>query len=262
VPSLAERQYRAQQALAAFRAAAPPGVWPQLAGQQIADEIAQRLNDPFLVNQEPEPLCGPAVIVFELVRKQPDRYVAICQELFEYGGFSAETAWVEAPDDLLQRAVPGPMAQVDWMLMATMRDTENLIFDADPDSSFGDVYGITMPWAMKEWTRELLGCSAVECTSTAFWGEEDALIEARDTVQAGGVAFVLIDKALLKKTSPWPYYPNHWMALLDVVSIQEGGWFRDGQYHFNVYSWGGSEPVNVGEERFEDCFFGVVTGHL
>jgi hypothetical protein len=122
---------------------------------------------------------------------------------------------------------------------------------------------------MKKWARELLGCYAVEFTSTAFYGEKDALIEARDTVQAGGVAFVLIDSALLDTTSSLLYFPNHWVALLDVESIQGGEWYwdwgpryREGQYCFNVYSWGRSEPVSVGEERFEDCFFGVVTGNL
>jgi hypothetical protein len=246
-PSPADRLRRAWQALEAFRIhSSPTQVWPRLSKATLVDEIVQRLKDPFCINQRSEPLCGPAAIVFELRRKRPDRYVSFCQALFEQGGFSGATTWVEAEGDLRQRVAPGTMAQVDWMLMATMRDAENLLFDVDPDSSFQAVAGMTLPWAMEGWARELLGCSTVEFTSTEVWGEEDALVEARDTVQGGGVAFLCINAELVDNrcsSAPWNFWPNHWVALLGNVSIQDGGWYwdwgpryREGHYYFYMYS--------------------------
>jgi hypothetical protein len=270
-PSPADRLRQARQALEAFRTRPSPAhIWPRLSKTALVTEIAQRLDNPFWVHQQSEPLCGPASIVFELVQKRPERYVSFCQALFEQGGFQGVNAWVGAEADLRQRPNPGTMAQVDWMLMATMRDAENLFFDVDSDSAFEALAGMTLPGAMQGWARELLGCSAVEFTSTEVWGEQDALKEARDTVQRGGVAFLCINSLLLEnRCSSWDFWPNHWVALRGNVSIQDGGWYwdwgpryREGHYRFDVYSWGRTLTVDVGEGCFEDYFFGVVTGDL
>jgi hypothetical protein len=82
----------------------------------VLAEMKIRLNDPFQVNQGQQPFCGPASILFELVRKQPLRYVQICRSLFETGSFKGKPDGIEALYRLRQSRGRLRMGQADWMI--------------------------------------------------------------------------------------------------------------------------------------------------
>jgi hypothetical protein len=256
-----------QLALTAFEKSVAPGVWPELDKATILSEIQARVKPstptqgPFLVNQGPQPLCGPAAVVFELVRKRPDRYIRYCRDLFETGAFDGDSERVEATTHLLRSRVPKNMSQVDWMLMATLRDSENWFFDVDADGGL-IANGISTPWEMKGWADNVLGCHSVEYISTFLWGEEDAIREADQIVASGGVAFLMIHSALVGNDDPFVSYPDHWIGLLGSLSITEDSEDDTDYLQFNIYSWGRKIQVYVDEDRFEDYFFGVVAGRL
>ena len=67
---------------------------------------------------------------------------------------------------------------------------------------------------------------------------------------------------MLGKPEPFVGYPNHWVSFLGNLHIDEGVWYRwdDGHIRFDCYSWGRTLHVNIGEGKFEDYMFGVVTG--
>jgi len=134
-----------QSALDAFRNSPRPGVWPHIARADLIADMEDKLDDAFRVYQGNTPFCGPAAIVFELVSRQPARYVQICQELYETGSFQALTEEIEACEDLLNSEVPPPdsntsipISEADWMLMATLRDHANLFFDVETASPSGE----------------------------------------------------------------------------------------------------------------------------
>jgi hypothetical protein len=146
------------------------------------------------------------------------------------------------------------------MLMATMRDTENAIFDVEENS--GPIAGITTPWEMKGWGFEILGCNRVDFKSTSIYGEFEAMRKAERIRNQGGVAFLMIHSAMLGSSDPVMGYPNHWVAYLGGLHIDEGIWWRwdSGHIKFNCYSWGRTMLVDLGEDPFEDYIWGVVTG--
>ncbi len=80
------------------------------------------------------------------------------------------------------------------MLAATMREDENVSEDVDDG---GDYESYTLPGAMERWTHDLLGLDSQlqTCYST---DELKALQVARHAVDAGGVAFMLIDSNLIR----------------------------------------------------------------
>jgi hypothetical protein len=259
-------------ALTAFQNSTQAGLWPKLSKTTILSELRARVNNPFRVSQGSKPLCGPAAIVFELARRNPARYIYYCRDLFERGTLYGYRHSVSASAHLRNSRVASTMSQVDWMLMATLRESENWIIGNELDADSGTVaMGVTTPGEMVEWTENILGCRNVDHERSLIFGEVDALREGRDAVAAGGVAFLLIDTDLLPdQGNPILSIPEHWVSLLGNVTINEGHWdwtwtgphYRYGHMKFDVYSWATSYPIDVGEKRFENDMFGVVTGRF
>ncbi len=255
-------------ALADFETSNAKSVWSSLDKNQVLAEMKIRLNDPFQVNQGQQPFCGPASILFELVRKQPLRYVQICRSLFETGSFQGQTRRIEALYRLRQSRGRLRMGQADWMILATLRDSENLLFSVEPDGPdiLRNLAGMTKSWEMKGWTREILGYRKVKHIPTYLYGEFEVLNEAAAVIASGGVVFALITASGLLGTGNKPLlpYPNHWITLVGNISIQGGDWLdkERGRISLDVYSWARKYHIDLDEEPFEDYFWGVVMGSM
>jgi hypothetical protein len=252
-------------AVADFEQSNTPGVWTSIDKKQLLLEMRSRLVDPFQVNQGGQPFCGPASILFELIRKQPLRYVQICRNLFETGSFQATTARIQASKRLCQSRGRLRMGQADWMILSTLRESENVIFPVEPDAPdiLRNLAGMTKSWEMKGWTREVLGYRKVKYIHTYIYGEFEALKETEAVIASGGVAFALITAAgLLGSKKPFLPYPNHWITILGNISIQGGDWLEDdnGRISLDIYSWARKYHVDLDEGPFQDYFWGVVMG--
>ncbi len=253
----------ATDVLSSFRASTITGPWLHLHKNIIIDEIENRLSDPKLVNQAHTPLCGPAAILFELIRKRPLTYIRICQELFENGQFVTPLGRTIRPNESLF-ATPfnldttvTPLAEVDWMLMATMRDAANAIFDVQHDEDWvGGLSGISTPSEMKEWALELLEYSNIYYLQTYLYNEEGALALANAMTAVGGVAFILMDGRVLKEEPIRVYRPSHWVAYIGGYQGPD----RNDMVSYECYTWGGVRRFSSSLETFEDCTFGVVVG--
>ncbi|MEP0820127.1 MULTISPECIES: hypothetical protein [Trichocoleus] len=256
---------QAQQAIADFERSVAPGMWPYLDKATVVAEMRSRITDPFQINQGGQPFCGPAAIAFELVRKQPVRYVEICRSLYEVGSFQSKTRRVEATSRLRQSQGRLRMGQADWMLLSTLRDSENLLFPVDPGAPdvMRNLSGMTKSWEMKGWVREILGYRDVKYDHTYLFGEFEALTEAADVIAAGGVAFALITaEGLLQNKKPLLPYPSHWVTLVGNIVIQKGQFLQHDSGHFSceIYSWAKKMKLDADEGPFEDYFWGVVLG--
>ncbi len=265
-PSLTPIQ-QAQQALTDFEQSNVAGVWPSLDKKQVVAQMRSRIDDPFQVNQGAQPFCGPASIAFELVRKQPLRYVHICRSLFETGSFAGYTQSITASNRLRQSRGKLRMPQADWMLLATLRESDNLILPVEPNAPelLRNLAGITKPWEMKGWLREILGYPQTKYSFNYIFGEFKALDEATNVIAAGGVAFALISaEGLLENKASLLPVPNHWITLLGNISIQKGRlWQRDSNHvNFDVYSWAKKIHVDAEGGHLQDYFWGVVMGRM
>lgn len=92
--------------------------------------------------------------VFELATISA-RYVI---DLFEKGKAPIGRIFVEPGSDVRSYSPPSSMEQVDWMTMASLRDSENFLFDDDEES--GAFAGITMPanWRIGFAAPDILMC--------------------------------------------------------------------------------------------------------
>lgn len=248
---------RAWQAIAEFEKSRVGGVWTALDKGQIIAEMRSRLSNPCTLNQGGQPFCGPASVVFELVRTQPLRYVEICRNLFQIGGFHGKTKWIPASERLRQCQGDLQMPPVDWMVLSTLRETENLLFPVEPDAPeiVRNLGGMTKSWELKGWLREVLGYREIQYHHAYVMGDRRALDRAKSAIASGGGAFALVTaEGLLTSNPPRIPYPSHWIALVGNIAIESGC------VSFHAYTWGRIMQVEIEERLFQKYFWGVVTG--
>ena len=262
-----EEKREAIAALNRFRDSEQPGVWPYLDKAQIVTEMRTRLHNPFKVNQGQQPFCGPASVLFELIRKFPLKYVNLCQSLFETGGFQAKSRLIQT-SEALRHASQGElrMGPADWMVLATLRESENFLFPVEPNAPemVRNLAGMTKFWEMKGWVREILDYPRVEYFHTYVWRDLSALKKAAAVLEQGGVALGLITaESLLGQNKTRITVPNHWIALVGDINIQKGtfGKHDSGQVSFDVFTWAKCVTIEANEGVFEDAFWGVVLGY-
>jgi hypothetical protein len=264
---------RLDERLAQFARSSQTGVWNHLDKRQIIADIRDRLINPFQIKQGEQPFCGPAAVVFELIRKQPDRYIDICQSLYEHGSFDGYTKKITVAGRLCRSYGNLRMAQADWMLLATLRDCANTIVPVHPKAprlirEFG---GITKPWEINGWVKELLGYAQTRSHPTILSGEFRALQVADETIKSGGVAFGLINSEGLLGNHSFlmsrfhRIFPNHWVTILGNISIEPSTKITKNKHsriQFDMYSWGRKIHVNTDTATIKDFFWGVAVGKL
>jgi len=240
----------ALQALKDFEDSTTSGVWTQIAKPDLIADMRLAIESPLEVSNGQQNLCGPAAIVYELVKRNPERYVALMRQLYEQGYFNAGTIDITPASQLYSIAVPSGITCADWMIMASMRDDENTLFDYDPGD---DVAGISWPSDMVLWAEQILQFSNVNYTSTYTFGEADAIVAANNAYNANGCAFLLIDCWMLQSPEPLVCIPEHWVPYAGGLQVSTD------RFVFDTVSWGEVKHVDVNESRFEDCMWGVVT---
>jgi hypothetical protein len=248
----------ANAAIEAFEQGTVAGVWSFLDKATVIADLRARVQNPFQINQGGQPFCGPAAVLFELVRKQPLRYVQICQSLFITGGFNGATQWIGSSDEL-RRNSRGElhMGQADWMVLSTLRESENLLFPVEPNAPelIRNLAGMTKSWEMKGWVREILGYTRADYHHAYLLNDMAALTAAADVIRAGGVAFALITaEGMLSNTPPLLPFPSHWIGLLGNITIQSD------RVSFDIYTWSKKLHLDLDQSSFKKYFWACVTG--
>lgn len=248
------------QALNAFRVSTKAGVWPKITKSTLISKIENSVVNPYLVNQGNSPLCGPAAIVFELVNRNPTRYVQIMQSLYETGKFTSNGKSYVTSSRLRNSDIRTGMTASDWMLMATLRENANEFFQVDSNS--GDLeLGVSTHGEMKDWTRDVLLLSSASIETCFVYGEYPAIRKAQTSYNNGGVAFVMVDAdVLFDGGSTLTGIPTHWIGFLGNLQIADEEWWETDAEHvdYDCYTWGRKAKVCASEQRFEAGTFAVV----
>lgn len=248
----------AEQTIAELEHSIAPPAWSFLDKATIVNELRARVRDPFQINQGGQPFCGPACAIFELIRRDPVHYVELCRSLFLIGGFQGRSHYIAASDRLRSGSHGDlKMAQVDWMVLATLREMENILFPVEPNAPdvIRNLAGMTKSWEMKGWVSEILGYSQVNYDHAYLLNDMVALANAATVLQKGGVALALItaEGMLQDQRLPVPY-PSHWVAIVGGIEIQNNS------VQFDIYTWSKALRVQMDTSAFRQYFWGTVTG--
>jgi hypothetical protein len=265
-------------------------VWDHMDRATIVTEISDRLRDPMIMDQDPTGLCGPLSIVMELARRNPVRYVQAAKELLEAGTLTCPTGRVIEADEELRAepVIAGDIGQVDWLLTATMRDDENIWEDVDDDAN--GLESMTFWGEQRGWARDVLNLPSGGWETCFNWGEVDVMKKAQNAVNAGGVAFFLVDANLLKdggsddeedmhwrrsrhraRTSVPPlstlvhskdddFPPDHWVVYLSGLNLV-GDPDPDAPVSIRLWSWAREYVVTGTVDAFTEYLYAVATGY-
>jgi hypothetical protein len=168
-----------------------------------------------------------------------------------------------------------------------MRDDANIVEDVDDDAN--GLESITLWGAESDWTHNILNLKSY--WETCFnSGELDAIRKAQEAVDAGGVAFLLIDADLIKNVDAgeeeedeediwwrrakheagkpvdgfgsWNHClddnfpPDHWVVLLGNLQLGSD----DGPIRLRLWSWASEYEVKGTADSFSEYLYAVVTG--
>jgi hypothetical protein len=249
---------QAQAAIDRFEQSPLESAWASLDKATIVADLRDRVANPFRINQGGQPFCGPASVLFELVRKNPERYVQICQSLFEQGDFQGITRRIVASDQL-RRSLDNQfrMGQADWMVLATLRESENLLFPVEPNAPdlIRNLAGMTKSWELRGWVQEILGFGKTGYHHAFLLSDFAALNASIAALNSGGVACLLVTaEGMLQNNPPLVPYPSHWVTLLGNVTVLSD------RVSFDLYTWSQLLHVDLDTDSFKKYFWASVTG--
>ncbi len=106
-------------------------------------------------NQQETSLCGPAVFFYALLMDRPDLYTKAIIDLWETGETTIGELHIKPsygcrnPKSFSHTAAGDRISAIDWISLASLRDSENALLDYDSPSD--QVPGITLPGKVESW---------------------------------------------------------------------------------------------------------------
>ncbi len=106
-------------------------------------------------NQQDTSLCGPAAFFYALLMDRPDLYAQAITELWETGETTIGQLHIKPsygcrnPSNFSDSTEGDRISAIDWISLASLRDSENAFMDYDSPSD--QVAGITLPSKLKSW---------------------------------------------------------------------------------------------------------------
>jgi hypothetical protein len=222
-----------------------PSVWPKLDQATIAAGLKDRINDPDTIDQANTSFCGPADFARDIAEDDPVAYAKAVIDLFQSGRAIIGTFIIKPRDDLKRAPMVGRVHQTDWILLASIRDTDNWWFAIEsPDD---DASSMTLPHSKESWLKKAGYTDVINETGLTCKDLPNA-IKASILYTKGYKVALFINSNMLKTAkmndqSPWP---DHWVALTSPISIKSfniahpGALVEDpsSSVKFTVYSWG------------------------
>ncbi len=225
---------------------------------KVGNGLLDRIVAPHLIQQGPAGLCGPASLLFDLASRDPETYAKFVISLFENGSGRIRNLEVKPNRALKIALTPANMDQVDWLTMASIRNSENTIFfDYDaPSGNYNQFTGMTLPGEMKGWLKKAGYTEVVDETSTTKFlsMSSDNAREASSKYEDDWEVFLFIGAEMLNFHTEHESstLPNHWVKLMSKIDL------KSHSVKFKVYSWGQgnrqvpgsqSDPPPPGVER-------------
>jgi len=239
--------------------------FPRLDREEVGVGMLMRIANPGIMKQEESSLCGPAALLFNVVSDNPVAYARFAIDLYEKGKASLYRLEIE-PDEDVRNYRPvatkdyAAMDHVDWMTMASIRDSENWFLDYDTAEK--ETAGMTLPGELSHWFRRA-GYSDVREETNLVANKGTGTIDDANRLFGQGYRvclFIGINMLNEKHQSEGSLTAEHWVVQRSPIDRSNG------KVRLQVFSWGegayqippGSKDLSVGD--FLDNFYGYVAG--
>jgi len=254
-------QFRIDYALSLVDAFARGGHATGFARIKRADVVAglrERIPTPKKVDQFKASLCGPAAFFYCLLEEHPELYAQYVIDLYTSGEARIKSLHVK-PSSGCRAYAPPPtkIHPVDWIALASLRDSENSLFDYS--SADDTAAGITMPHTLADWFRKAGFAGVRNNTNSYFLKGRREIEECARDFDANRRVCLFINMQMLEMftQSEHSWTANHWVVLTKRPRMANGA------IQFAVYSWGdfhdipktGAYPI----DGFHKNFYGYVS---
>lgn len=251
-----------------------------VSSQSMVNQLLKRIKDPYVIDQGYSSLCGPNVVMRCLAESRPLEYVSYVLDLYEFGEAKIGDLVVKPSLACLnatnKRVGSGKssIAAADWIALASLRDSENGIFDYQ--STNNQVSGITLPSTVEHWFKKI-GYTNVANRTNLFWDKGlDTLVKAQKAYASGHHVCLFINAKLVSLPFSTMLTPNHWVVLSDNIKVDgralhtipsnELDDLDEKDIEVKVSTWGRSQlkldkrnaTSKITVDEFTDYFFGYI----
>jgi len=220
--------------VAAFANGPKTGAFRYLGHTEVLQGIRNRLANPDKIDQGDASLCGPASFLYCILKDDPEAWVTYVTQMWLKGSARIRSLEVKPSKDCLN-ANPAGVKAVDWVALASLRDSENTFFDYQ--SSSNEVGGITMPGTMASWFERAGYKQVTNETNLFFTKSADTLKTAVGLATQNRRVCMLINANMIASNggaSGFFSTANHWVVL------KGGAGITGSKAELRIWSWGQS----------------------
>lgn len=241
--------------LADFASGPATGAFPRITRDQVLSGLRERVADPDTINQGDASLCGPASFLYCLLHDNAERYVRYVIDMYRGGSARIGTLDVRPSADC-RNATPRGIAPVDWVALASLRDSENTFMDYQDSSN--QLSGITMPGTLASWFRAAGYRNVRNDTNVFFTKGKDDLTVATSLLRQCRRICLFINADMVDNPGGGGGFftiPNHWVVMTESSGISGGN------VRISIWTWGRTRSLgSVDAGELTENFFGYVAG--
>ncbi len=227
--------------------------YPNISRSEVVSGLRDRLATPTLIDQKNTSLCGPAALMYCLASSKSALYAQYVAELYATGHSTIGRLTVApgAGCKAYRATAASGIHPVDWVTLASLRDSENDAFDYDAPSC--EVGGITMPDDLVDWFKDVGFSKDANVTNLVFTKDEATLTAAGVRRSHSHHVCLFISANMLQSPHESSWTPDHWVVLASPVTVGSG------RAKFSVFTWGGVQSVDQPVGDLCENFYGYVS---
>ena len=120
---------RALELIPPFLSRRTAGAFSFISRKDVATQLAERIDKPGTINQHMSSLCGPAALLYSTAHSNPVMYARFAIDLYERGRAKLGNLNIKPGSDVRRSSVEPGMPSLDWMMLASIRDSGNWFLD-------------------------------------------------------------------------------------------------------------------------------------
>lgn len=141
----------------------------------IHEQIKNRVNDPWKINQALTSLCGMAALYYAMAKRDPKGYEKLAKELFRTGEYAISSYILKPHEKALSMYDVNPsydnyiameMPEIDWIVLATTRSKESLndyfVYNGFENGDIDMLKAVNWPEMLTRMCKEVAGFSSAE----------------------------------------------------------------------------------------------------
>ena len=236
------------------------GAFPNIARPDVVDGLRDRVAPGGAKNiaQSGSSLCGPAAVMFCVANRLPEIYTQYVMDLYDKGQAQFGTLNVK-PGDACRNYDPKKIAPVDWVALASLRDSDNRYMNYAAVEN--EAAGITLPKSVVGWFRAA-GYTQIYQSTQLFGGmvqNHHEIARAGTARKQGNDVCLLINSKMLSSMTSLSAAPDHWIVMTKAIRLDP----RKREIALEVFTWGDIQNLPLtGSANLDDFlknYYGYVS---